>query len=372
MSKNERKAHLLETLKGLNKTLGSQTFGFADEAPDKEVISFGVPAIDNFMGGGVPRGKFTCDFGAEDTGKSTRALHLVANAQKNGLICAYLDLERKFDKERAESMGVKLDELVLSQTLSSADDAMDAIRALSQEKVVDLIVVDSIQAMSPKGEQESKKGVEKSMGDDQMALLARILGKFFRVVSPDIFRAKIAVYLIGQIRTNLGGFFAYADLSGGNALKHWLSICIFSRKGQKADAPSHKVEKEIETPDGIIKKKVSEPIGFDCVLKMTKSHITNAARENEEIHLPFYFATGFHAPLAVTNPHATDKEALKKAVETSTAVEDVKVDMDKIHEETTGLDNHIEEQLEKVETKEVTEIKPKGKRGRPSKKDLTK
>lgn len=363
---NERKKHLLETLKGLNKSLGSQTFGFADESPDKEVISFGVTSIDNFMGGGVPRGKFTCDFGAEDTGKSTRALHLVANAQKNGLICAYLDLERKFDKERAESMGVQLDELVLSQILTSADDAMDAIRALSQEKVVDLIVVDSIQAMSPKGEQESKKGVEKSIGDDQMALLARVLGKFFRVVSPDIFRAKIAVYLIGQIRTNLGGFFAYADLSGGNALKHWLSLCIFSRKGQKADAPTHKIEKEIETPDGIIKKKVSEPIGFDCVLKMVKSHITDAARENAEIHLPFYYKTGFHAPLSVTNPYATDEEGLKKAVETSSAIEGIKVDMDKIHEETTGLDNHIEEQLESIEIKEV---KKKGKRGRKKKND---
>jgi protein RecA len=331
--KSERRKALEQTLKNINKELGKDFFGFADEAPEAEVIPFGIEALDKFYGGGVPRRKFTVDFGSEDTGKSSRALHLVANAQKQGLIACYIDLERKFDKTRAEQLGVNLEELVLNQVAKTAEEAMDAIRTLAQDKVVDLIIVDSIQAMSPKAEQESKKGVQRSIEENEMALLAQKLGKFFRIVSPDIFRANIAVYLIGQVRMNIGGFFAFADLSGGNALKHWMSFCSFSRKGQKADAPTIKQEVPVETPDGTIMKKKDIAIGFDCVMKVEKSHIAGSAKENQEIHLPFYYDTGFNEPsLAETNPHATDKEALKQAVISSTAVEGVKIALEDLQD----------------------------------------
>lgn len=294
---NERKKLLVETMKRLNKKMGKGFVEFAETSPEKEVISFGIKELDKFFGGGVPRRKFTVDFGGEDTGKSTRALHLTANAQKTGNICCYIDLERKFSKERAVQLGVNVEELVLIQTAKTAEAAMDAIRMLAQDKVVDLIVLDSIQSLSPKGEQETKKGKEKSIEDDEVALLARKLGKFFRVVSPDIFRANIAVYLIGQVRQNLGGFFAFADLSGGNALKHYMSLCTFSRKGQKADFPVEKKKVELKTPDGEIHKKtITEVIGFDCVIKMVKSHIGDSAREGQTIHIPFYFQTGFISP----------------------------------------------------------------------------
>lgn len=322
---NQRRKKLTETLKNINTNLGKDFFGFADESPDKESISFGVSALDTFYGGGIPRRKFTVDFGAEDTGKSTRALHLVANAQKEGLIAAYIDLERKFDKERAIQLEVNINDLVLSQTAKTAEDAMDAIRTLAQNKVVDLIVVDSIQAMSPTGEQETKKGVEKSMEEDEMALLARKLGKFFRIVSPDIFNANIAVYLIGQVRTNIGGFFAYADLSGGNALKHWMSVCTFSRKGQKADYPTEKVIRPIETPDGIHNKTENIVIGFDCVLKMVKSHISNSVRENSEIHIPFYYLSGFKK----IEKEGTEQVAKPSSVEVKDAPEPSPIEIPK-------------------------------------------
>ena len=174
---------------------------------------------------------------------------------------------------------------------------MDAIKAMAEKKVVDLVVVDSIQAMSPKGEQETKKGKKKSIENDEMALLARKLGKFFRTTSAEVFNAKMAVYLIGQVRMNIGGFFAFADLSGGNALKHWMSLCTYSRRGQKPDAPVKKEKKEVLCPDGTTHKKtVTTVLGFDCVLKMVKSHIGDSVREGEDIHLPFYFETGFNAP----------------------------------------------------------------------------
>lgn len=383
---NERKKILLETMKKLNKNMGKGFIEFADTSPEKEVIPFGIEALDKFYGGGVVRRKFTVDFGGEDTGKSTRALHLTANAQKLGHICCYIDLERKFDKERAKQLGVDLDDLVLIQTAKTAEESMDAIRILAQEKVVDLIVLDSIQSMSPKGEQETKKGKVKSIEDDEVALLARKLGKFFRVVSPDIFRANIAVYLIGQVRQNLGGFFTFADLSGGNALKHFMSMCTFSRKGQKSDFPVEKKKIEITTPDGEKHKKtVTEVIGFDCVLKMVKSHIGDSVREGKDIHIPFYYNTGFHPPLSISNPHATDEKMLKNAVETSTAIEGVnpfksekagKIISDDVIPEgikhlIPDVNSIIEDDLEKLKKDGVSVEKPKKRgRGRPKKEKI--
>ena len=291
---DERRKKLEETMKGFNKKTKDKMFDFADNSPDKEVIPFGIKELDDFLGGGVSLRKITVDYGAEDTGKSTRALHLVGNAQKEGKLCCYIDMENKFDKARAEQMGVKLDELAIMQGVTTAEAAMDAIITLAKEQAVDLIIVDSIQAMSPKGEQETKKGKLKSIEDDEMALLARKLGKFFRVAGPQVFRGKVAVYMIGQIRMNIGGFFAFADLSGGAALKHYMSQCIYSRKGQKSDAPVEKIKEYFEDPEGKQRyKTVSKPVGFDCVLKMIKSHVSDSAKENEEIHVPFYYETGF-------------------------------------------------------------------------------
>ncbi len=376
MMDNERKKKLEATLKELNKGKDSTAkFDYAEKAPDKEVIPFGIPAIDDFMGGGVPLRKYTVDFGGEDTGKSTRALHLVSNAQKLGYICVYLDMERKFDKERAKSMGVNLEDLVLSQTIKTAEEAMDAIKKLAEEKVVDLVVVDSIQAMSPKGEQETKKGKKKSIENDEMALLARKLGKFFRVTSADVFNAKMAVYLIGQVRQNLGGFFAFADLSGGNALKHWMSICTFSRKGQKADAPVKKEKKEIVAPDGTKHKKTATTVlGFDCVLKMVKSHISDSARENEDIHLPFYFESGFKEPLGDIIPPqggtgetkiskackelAKDDKALKELADTY---------LNEDHKKSVLPSEKEFLKLTKEEKKQIDDVPKKRGRGRPKK-----
>jgi len=141
-----------------------------------------------------------------------------------------------------------------------------------------------------------------------MALLARKLGQFFRIVAPQIFRAKISVVLIGQVRTHgIGSFFTYAGLSGGKALEHWMSTCLFLRTGQKADAPMKKEKVPTETPDGIHMKTVKTPIGFDCVIRMDKTKNSTSATENEDIHLPFYFKTGFLNPLEFGIPFEGNK-----------------------------------------------------------------
>jgi hypothetical protein len=127
-----------------------------------------------------------------------------------------------------------------------------------------------------------------------MAQLARTLSKFFRIVSPDVFKAKLAVLLIGQCRMSLGSFIVRADLSGGEALKHWSYQTIFMRRGQGADAPSQKVVEYYCDPDkGVHKESKNIPCGFDAVLKLTKTKSSTSAIENSEIHLPFTFSNGF-------------------------------------------------------------------------------
>jgi len=295
MAKSERRKLLEDKIKQINKSNKDKTLiKFAENKEDSKYISFGIPEIDKFTGGGAKQGTFTVIYGGKSTGKTTLALQQIASAQTEGKICCLIDLEHGWDKERALKFGVKLEDLVLVETANTAEQAMDIINEFAKDKLVDLVLVDSINAMSPEAEQVTKKGKVKSIADDTMALLARKLGQFFRIVSPQIFRAKISVVLIGQVRTHgIGSFFTYAGLSGGKALEHWMSTCLFLRQGQKADAPVKKEKVDVETPDGIYKKTVKTPIGFDCVIRMDKTKNSNSARENEDIHIPFYYETGF-------------------------------------------------------------------------------
>lgn len=295
MSENtsERRKALLESIKKMNKDSGEKLIEFSDTSEDKEIIPSGIPALDEFVGGGWKAGAFSVIFGAESTGKSTLVLQAIAHAQKLGKVCCYIDLEHSFEKERAVSLGIKLDDLVLAERCKNAEQALSIIRNFCKDKVVDLFVVDSIQAMSPINQQENK-GKLRELEEKEIAELARTLSKFFQVVSPDVFRAKASVLMIGQVRIGgIGSFFVRATLSGGEALKHWANMRLFIRRGQGADAPTEKIEKIIETPDGPIKKKVAEPIGFDCVIKLEKTKSSKSAKEGSEIHLPFYYKSGF-------------------------------------------------------------------------------
>lgn len=326
MSKSERRKLLEAKMKDINKSNKDKTLiKFGENKDDTKFIPFGIPNIDEFVGGGATQGTFTVIYGGKSVGKTTLALQQIAEAQKQDKICCLIDLEHGWDKTRAERFGVNLQDLVLIETAKNAEQAMDIVNELCKDQLVDLILVDSINAMSPKGEQETKTGKARSVEDDSMALLARKLGQFFRMVAPHVFRAKVAVVLIGQVRTHgIGSFFTYAGLSGGKALEHWMSTCLFLRTGQKADAPVEKKKVEIETPDGgSHKKTVKEIIGFDCVLKLEKTKNSLSKTEGSEIHIPFYFQTGFHPPLSVTNPHATDEEQITNAIKTSTAIEEV-------------------------------------------------
>jgi recombination protein RecA len=286
----EKQATLHKLMNEINRDRGKTALKFAssEETPDR--ISFGDPELDELTGGGIPHKRFSIVWGAKSAGKSTLCYNVIAEAQKQGKICAYIDMERTFDGAWAIKQGVNLQTLVLGSEYATAENAMDDFIRFTKSGAVDLVILDSIQALSPTGEQQSKKGKEKSLEDDTMALLARKLSQFFRISSSSVYTGNVAILLIGQARTNLGGFVAFDSLSGGHALNHWSSMTLHIGRGAKADAPIEKIKVDGKTEDKVI--------GFNCVVKLEKIKISSklgdkTTPEGTNVNLPFYFESGF-------------------------------------------------------------------------------
>ena len=290
---NERKKHLIEVMKGFNKNQKEEVLFFGNEIENQEIISTGISSIDNYLGGGIKRGTHTIFWGDFSTGKTSLTLQIIANAQKEGKICAYVNLEKPVDNERFISLGVNLEELIRADCTKNAEQALNIIKTLCKEKIVDLIVIDSIQALSPKAENENK-GKERELDEKTMAELARTMSEFCRRVNPDIYKAKAGIIWIGQLRTNIGSFYSGAILSGGNAIKFYAYQIVFMRRGQSNDAPCKKFKQYYLDPDGKLRyETVNEAIGHDCVFKMDKTHASNSVKEKTEQHFAFIGDKGF-------------------------------------------------------------------------------
>jgi len=281
-NKNGKKTALNEVLRGINKKFGKDSIKSGKDLKNIEKISSGVDAINKLLGGGFPYGYFTTLWGSPGSGKTTIAYYLTAVAQKLGKTPFYIALE-PFDSERAIKMGVDVDKLMIA-SFPIAENSLDTIIEVARKKVVDVIILDSIHSLSPKGEQQEKSGKEKSMEDDTMALLARKLSQFFRIAVSPVKKGNVAILLIGQTRTSIG-FIALDKLTGGNALKHYSKLVLHIRRGQKVDAPMHKYKE-----DG---KSKSKQIGFDVVIKIDQTQISGTKPEMTTIHLPYYFESGF-------------------------------------------------------------------------------
>lgn len=288
----EKKEKLNKIVNEWNRENKDNTIRFAKDEPDKERLPFGNIKIDELTGNGGIAGNYMVIWGGESVGKSTLCLMQVAKAQKQGKICAYIDLEHGFAKDRALLFGVNLEELLLIENCNNAEEAMNLVIRLAKEKVVDLVIVDSIQAMTPKAENEAKSGKERGMEEDEIALLAKKMGKFLRRTSTPVYKSKIGVTLIGQARTGgIGGFATHEELTGGRALKHWSLLTLFMRTGQASDAPTEKIDTgEVDENNKPIK--VNLRIGFDAVIKIEKTK-TNSKPQNSELHISYYFKTGF-------------------------------------------------------------------------------
>jgi recombination protein RecA len=288
----EKRERLHKIMNEVNREQKGIVLKFAKDEPDKERLPFGVKEIDELTGNGGVAGNFIIVWGSESVGKSSLCLSQIAEAQKRNKICAYIDLEHSFAKDRAIMFGINLEELVLVEDASNAEEAMNWVLKLSNEKVVDLIIIDSIQAMSTKAENEAKSGKERLMEEDEIASLAKKMGKFLRRCATPIYKAKIAVTLVGQSRTGgIGTFAVHEELTGGRAQKHWSLLTLFMRQGQGTDAPSEKMDTGEVDEDGKAIK-INRKTGFDLVVKIQKSK-TNSKPEGYDVHLPFYFSSGF-------------------------------------------------------------------------------
>ena len=192
---------------------------------DIEVIPTGCLALDLALGiGGLPRGRMVEIYGPESSGKTTVALHAVAEAQKMGGIAAFVDAEHALDPVYAKHLGVNLDELYVSQP-DTGEQALDIVDALVRSSAVDIIVVDSVAALTPKAE------IEGDMGDSHVGLQARLMSQALRKLTAIVNKSKTCVVFINQLREKVGVMFGNPEVTpGGKALKFYASIRIDVRK----------------------------------------------------------------------------------------------------------------------------------------------
>ena len=221
-----------------------------------EVISTGSINLDAALGqGGVPRGRIVEIYGAESSGKTTIALHIAAEAQKEGGIVAFIDAEHALDPVYAKALGVDIDELLISQP-DYGEQAMEIADMLVRSGAVDLIVVDSVAALVPKTE------IDGEMSDQQMGLQARLMSKALRKLTATLNKSKTTMIFINQIRDKIGGFGfgPQTTTTGGKALKFYASVRMeVKRVGQV--------------------KQGDEVIGNETLVKITKNKIAPPFKE---------------------------------------------------------------------------------------------
>ena len=225
---NKEKLKALQvTLDRLDKSYGKgSVMRMADEPVEKlEVIKTGSVTLDRALGvGGFPKGRVIEIYGPESSGKTTLAIHAVAEAQKNGGIAAIIDAEHAFDQFYAKNLGVDIDNLLISQP-DNGEQALEIADNLIRSGAIDILVIDSVAALTPKAE------IEGEMGDNQMGLQARLMSKALRKLTGSISKANTCCIFINQLREKIGVMFGNPETTtGGNALKFYSSVRIDIRR----------------------------------------------------------------------------------------------------------------------------------------------
>ena len=193
--------------------------------PDVQTISTGALSLDIALGaGGVSRGRIIEIYGAESSGKTTLALHIIAQAQKGGGVSAFVDAEHALDVQYARKLGVKTDDLLISQP-DTGEQALEITETLVRSGAIDVLVVDSVAALVPKAE------IEGEMGDSHMGLQARLMSQALRKLTATISKSNCCVIFINQIRMKIGVMFGNPETTtGGNALKFYASVRMDIRR----------------------------------------------------------------------------------------------------------------------------------------------
>lgn len=244
-----------QKLDALQKTFGKGSIMKMNEAPDLDLtfISSGSLELDHALGGGFPLGRIVEIYGPESSGKTTLAIHAIAEAQKEGLVCAFVDAEHAFDKTYAEALGVDTDELLISQP-DYGEQALDLVDAIIDTQEVSVIVVDSTSTLTPKSELEGE------MEQSAVGTQARMLSKGLRKITGKAKKNNVLVIFISQLREKIGVMFGSPEVVGvGNAMKFYASQRVDVRRStQVKDKQSGEAEGNI-TRAKVVKNKVAPP-----------------------------------------------------------------------------------------------------------------
>jgi recombination protein RecA len=217
-----------------------------------EAIPTGSIALDLALGiGGIPRGRITEIYGPESSGKTTLALHVIAEAQKMGGVAAYIDAEHALDPIYAARLGVNLDDLLISQP-DTGEQALEIVETLVRSGAIDVVVIDSVAALVPKAE------IDGDMGDSLPGLQARLMSQALRKLTGAISRSKTCVIFINQLRSKIGVMFGNPETTtGGNALKFYASVRLDIRRTETIKNGQDSVGSRVRVK--VVKNKVAPP-----------------------------------------------------------------------------------------------------------------
>lgn len=294
-----------ETLRSIKTKFGDEAIMTLGESKkvDIDSVPTGSIGLDDALGiGGLPRGRIIEIFGPESSGKTTLSLHAVAEAQKGGGICAFIDAEHALDPEYAKKIGVKLDELLISQP-DTGEQALEIVESLVRSGKLDVIVVDSVAALTPKDE------IEGEMGAHHVGKQARLMSQALRKLTAITAKSKTVVIFINQIRMQIGVMFGNPETTpGGKALKFYTSVRLDIRriaqikKGDEVVGGRHRVK--------IVKNKIAAPFRtteFDLI------YAEGISREGELLALgeKYKFVMKSGASYSYTPPGADDSAMVK-------------------------------------------------------------